>query len=243
MLQYKILFEDNKNSLISQLYKCVYKDTSCFVYTCGNTRFMRILKDLISADPNDIFIVFIDMAPDNRDIKDRYEEIKSLSAKNDYRVIILPCLPAEYHLLKSCNRSLWFYKDHFLIDTCLFNSAKLTDTDILVQSNFENACKEFLRKSDPCISTDSRNAEYGNYYTKDCDCDKLCGTLRERSLSLIRTYKVYKESDGLTGDSATIDSLWDLHRELVDSMNKWFLMYKETRGVDYHSYKLTYIKS
>lgn len=244
------VFEDKKDDLLSKLF-CKLYDSCIFVYADGNGNLVRIVEDLlISSDDN--ILVYMDLIPDNINTVSIYKSLKRISRKNDFRLVVMPIVCAEYYFIKSLPEYLFlsdkglkecinkeYYKDSELIE----------DSDRKCVKNFEKYCKLILLKNVVDCVRHSRkdNSKYGCYYEEDCLCDgcyDFCKvyTAIEKAADYVYQYPVFPDTNLIDNcNKINIDSLWEIHRGLVDDYNLMVdnFMLKDKR---YTYTKIHYIK-
>lgn len=63
-------------------------------YAQGNSKIQRVVEDMLIKTSEDI-IVYMDLIPDNKYTVMLYKDLRRLSVKNGYRVIVLPMICME----------------------------------------------------------------------------------------------------------------------------------------------------
>lgn len=113
------IFEDNKDDIISEFYRRAYNNniSNKFIYSNGNSFIPDISTNLLK-NTNDSIVVFIDMIPGNKSIIEIYKKLHNISKANNFRLIVLPIICAEYYLIKSLYKSQ-VLKNTEGIDICI----------------------------------------------------------------------------------------------------------------------------
>lgn len=247
------IFEDKEDDLLSKLFQEAY-DSHNFIYAKGNGNLERIVRDCLVSSEEGI-IVYLDTIPDNKDSINIYKSLRRLSLQNDFRVIIMPIVCAEYYFIMSL--VLTDYVNYTGVDTCIRkdfwrNSSLVEEGDKVFVKNFEKFCKLILLKCvKDCIKNsigaDGENTLYGYFYTKDCKCehsDKSCRTisLKDKAINYVRNYPVIPSGSSLSNVvSVNIETLWAIHRRLVDEFNGFVDKYSKEDST-YAYTKIKYIK-
>lgn len=242
----KFIFEDFENDILSLLFKQAYQPESAakFIYADGNGNLEFEAKKALE-ESEDVIVVYLDTIPCNKDTIEIYGKLRELSILNDYRVIVLNVVCAEYYFIKSIYSSNLFTNREGL-DLCVnrefyLESALLkTKKDKNKAKTFEKFCKFILGHSlIDCARTKNRNNDiFPSYYTKDCLClnsidNCTSKSLRDKAISYVRQYPCIP-SDGFLGKHGKffeLKDLWDLHRNLVNDYNHmaYRFMEAETR--------------
>ncbi len=248
------IFEDKKNDLLSSLFRYAYSESN-FVYAEGNGNLVNLTKKYLDST-KDVIVVFLDTIPDNKATTDIYGDLRRLSLRNNFRVLVLPIVCAEYYFIRTLPRC---YTDNIIaMEVCLNKKYwrncdfVSNDNDRKFVKNFEKFCKLFLKKGVlDCIRTsrgkDNDNKLYGFYYFKDCLCScssSVCNeiSLERKAINFVSQYPVFPTEKFLgCFESCDIDNFWVIHRKLVDEYNDFVEKY---RSIDAgFSYKLIrYIK-
>lgn len=248
------IFEDKEIDLLSKLFKSAYNDSSYFIYANGNGNLVNITEKCVNKY-SDIIVVYLDTIPDNKCTADIYGDLRRLSIRNNFRVIVLPIICAEYYFINSLPDK-YFY-DYSLVDVCMSKSywrdLNFTDEeDKKFVKNFEKFCKLILLKNvKDCIKhtrfKDNSNKLYSYYYCKDClcncsdfDCDVL--SLVDKAINFVHKYPFFPVYDFI-GDFESVDTdeVWSIHKRLVDDYNSFVDTYKIANS-NYSYKKLKYIK-
>lgn len=242
------IFEDHDNATLSQFFRSAYPEdiSRQFIYVGGNGNLNSHVKDNLSND--DYIIVYMDAIPGNASIIDTWRELRKTSRDNDYRVIVLPIVCAEYYLLQSIVHTN-VIQSQIGLEECLglnpyFNSAAIvTDADRVFVKNFEKYCKLILRKNlHTCANlTSEANRQF---YIGSCLCNAPQSGCTTQSLCLkavqyVTQYPCFPggiyEPEGLLPlnlSGLSVNQLWDTHRRLVadfEAMRDRFAAQDHTR--------------
>lgn len=231
----KYIFEDDERDILSIFFRQAYPTTqsSNFIYARGNCNLEDKIKNELENN-NEHILVFMDMVPGNRELIKCYNKYKKLSRDNNFRVIVLPIICAEYYLIKAL-KDTPALSNSCGVDICInkevyFNSPVITDArDRNYCKNFEKYCKLILMKNTKYCATHSgktTNEFYGAYYTKDCICkfkDAACKkehTVLEKAINYIKQYPCIPCGSYLKNVITLYsDDLWNVHRQLVNDYN------------------------
>ena len=85
------VFEDDGRDLLSTLFCTGYENTSNFVYSKGNTKLVKTVRELLNNN-DDTIVVYIDLLPDNRMITSIYGELSVLCSQFPKRLFVIPCI-------------------------------------------------------------------------------------------------------------------------------------------------------
>lgn len=235
------IFEDNSDADISVLYKKAYdKDIiHKFVYAEGNGRIKENVNNYLSITSEKI-VVFMDTIPGNKDCFRIYSELSYISRNNNYRVVVLPIICAEYYMIKSIkNKQLFIDKEE--VDNCINKHPHILSKLLKYPDkakycrNFEKYCKYILKYNvnSDCLKPYSKEKDInGEYYRKDCECEKFDFKCKESSLlnkavNLLIEYKYVPSGSGIQAvKDLTEEELWDVHKILVDEYNQFVDVYK-----------------
>lgn len=252
------IFEDHPDADISILFKSAYSDDKIknFIYAKGNGNLVDNVKDSL-LKTTDMIVVFLDTIPGNKDCYSLYREISFISKKNNYRIVILPIVCAEYYMIMSI-KDTSMIKDFMEIDRCIRKEPHITSC--LMEyidkarycKNFEKYCKYLLKYNavKDCIKPYNKSSDInGEYYRKNCLCQKntvdcIQKTLSEKAISLLAAYKyVPSGSIAVNVKNLTEEEIWDIHRELVDEYNDFTDKYILADSKALNKYKkIKYIK-
>lgn len=142
------VFENKKDDLLSVLFRASYSNCS-FIYANGCGNLESCVEDNLSKS-DDSILVFLDTIPDNKNTVNIYKNLRRLSRKNDFRIVVMPIVCAEYYFIRSLRRE--YFIDDTGVDICINkmfwkNSALVSDSDRKFVKNFEKYCKLILFKS------------------------------------------------------------------------------------------------
>lgn len=257
-----IVFEDKEDSMLSNLFARAYPDkiSKKFKFSNGNGGLVDKVTGLLEETDEAIY-VFMDAIPDNINIKTIYNQLKDISKSNNFRVVVLSIVCAEYYFIKA-------FKDTNILSSIdgleyIWNFTDYRESRLLsdIQSrefvkNFEKYCKLVLSKDFTDCARVSRNENhdnmlYGYFYEKDCLCE--CSMLNCVSWYLVdKATKYTKEYPciplGAIKDKRTPltdEEVWRMHRNLIDAHNERVDTYVRLGIVPegrVGRYKLTYIK-
>lgn len=244
------VFEDLRNDLLSRLFISAYNEES-FIYTEGAGNLVNTVSKLLLENSEPI-VVYIDTIPDNRETVRVYNNLRVLSKKNDFRVIVFPIVCAEYYFIKSLPEYVFLSLSS--VNKCknkeFWGNSDLVESeaDKKFVKNFEKYCKLILLKNVFDCVKHTRNSElYGYYYTKDCWCGLMKDAckperLLNKSLNYVYQYPVYpsKNFKG-SGKTISLDDAWLIHRTLVDEFNAMVNLYQKNDITKAYS-KIAYIQ-
>lgn len=252
------IFEDHEDADISILFREYYPEsvTSTFLYAEGNGNLYNKVEEALNASP-DTIVVYMDLIPDNRYTVDIYNELRCLSRKNGYRVVVFPIVCVEYCFLKSIKNTKLFINSaevvHCLSKRPLVCSNLLKDPDTSKYcKNFEKYCK-YLLKYNTCLDClkpfNKQTGAHGVYYRVSCFCDETTSICEEellenKSRKLLHAYRCVPSGNSLIeANSIGIGQAWEFHRQLVDEYNCFANDYKSADPINKNKYKLVqYIK-
>lgn len=234
------VFEDNPDDNLSVLFKAMYpENVACkFIYCYGNGNIVSVVEEYLS-NTNEVICVFLDTIPGNKYIIEKYKTLANISKENNYRVIVINIICAEYYFIKAFgeNRQLFISDEGYneIVNKLAFKDSSLiqTDKDREFVTTFEKFTKLFLNKNAiSCVKNSSMmnpegneiNYCYGVFYENDCvypvtsNNSKL--SLTEKSKKLLMQYPCVP-SGHLSKKGARLcnDQLWDLHRRLIQEYN------------------------
>ena len=210
------MFEDNKDSVFSKLFRVCYTDLGdSFIYLNGIPNAVKTINNLLE-HTNEYITLYMDLVPDNKILQEIYCELRRLSYKHNFRLIIvvIPCI--EYQFIKSVSDVI----TNKFTDIC---SQYIPYSEILIDFNttriktFEQLCKAVIReKMLKCMSTDTTvNNDY-RYYTIDCDT----ANTYEKSRKLLCSFPAVPPTMSINGQSLNLDQCWEVHRETVNFYNE-----------------------
>lgn len=230
------VFEDWEEDLLSKLFMSAYSENS-FVYAGGAGNLIYIAEKLLY-ESDEIILVYLDTIPDNRESIRVYNNLKRLSKKNNFRLIVLPVVCAEYYFIQSLPEDLYYSMQS--INICksrgFWRNSDLIETirDKEFVKNFEKYCKLILLKNvRNCVRhTRENNSVYGYYYMQDCLCDFSIDICKEdsrldKAVRYVCEYPVIPEFNFIGScRKLNLDEIWDIHRILVNDFNKMVDLYK-----------------
>lgn len=236
----KYLFEDKHDDLLSILFRASYPNEVIdnFIYCNGNGEVIDTTNRIL-ANSEEMVACYLDAVPGNFHIRNIYKELRRISIKNNYRVIVFPIICSEYYFIKSLiDYTNYFDTANKDIKICI-NKGNFTESDIYrdpikgkICRNFEKFCKIILMNATmDCIKhsrgEDGSNKQYGSYYSKDCLCSLnsiKCKemSLAEKSANLLSEYYCVPAGSIMTIKNMlnTVD-MWKVHRKLVDEFNSF----------------------
>ena len=252
------IFEDHPDADISVLFKSAYSNDklSSFIYAKGNGNLVDMVNSYLSKT-TDMIAVFMDTIPGNKDCYTIYREISLISKKNNYRIVILPIVCAEYYMAKSI-KDIDVWKDIMETDRCIRKEPHITSSlmgypdKARYCKNFEKYCKYLLKYNvaKDCLKPYNKiNGVNGEYYREACACQKatvdcIQKSLSEKAIGLLVAYKyVPSGSIAVNVKNLTDEEIWDIHRKLVDEYNDFVDKYILVDSKALNKYKkIQYIK-
>lgn len=228
------IFEDHESDPIPRLFMKSYDEETAseFIYTRGNGNIKSILDDVLKQ--NDTIILFLDVVPGNDSLNRLYKIYRRKSITNDYKIIIMPIIGAEYYFIKSIQKEP-VHTNADEIKNCVerksfFDSPVIsTPQDREFCKYYERYCKLILEKLVfDCIrnnTDDGINSKFRVYFNEDCKCEEPEACCREKTLfkkseSLVRAYPYVPSGSRLKNITfLSVDDLWKIHRQLVDEHN------------------------
>lgn len=252
------IFEDHPDADISILFKSAYSSDTVrsFVYTKGNGNLVDSVNYFLS-ETTDMIAVFMDTIPGNKDCYSVYREIGLVSKKNDYRVVVLPIVCAEYYMIKSIEGTDMM-KDPEETARCIRKEPHITSRlmDYADKAryckNFEKYCKYILKynAAKDCLKPYNKIIDTnGEYYREKCNCQKAAGDciqkpLSEKAQELLTAYRYIPSGSAVVNaTSLTEKEIWNVHRELVDEYNAFVDKYISVDSNALNKYKkVKYIK-
>ena len=258
-----IIFEDKKTDALSRLFRAAYPEdiSDKFIYSKGNGRLEEVVIEHINVlkeDTDALIIVYMDTVPLNKNIVGIYNKLRKLSKENNYRIIILNIVCAEFYFLKAFEE----WKELLISDEGMGIALSYGDyrkSNLMLDEqnkkyckNFERYCKLLLKINYiDCVKhsrgQENDNLQYEDFYTKDCNCN-MCDeceykgkTLLEKSFMLISEYPCFPVGS-LNKHVRELNesALWSLHRKLIDNYNDTIRRYCGTNGGS--GYFIKYIK-
>ena len=245
------VFEDWEEDLLSKLFMSAYSENS-FIYARGAGNLIHIAEKLLYKS-DEIILVYLDTIPDNRESIRVYNNLKRLSKKNNFRVIVLPVVCAEYYFIQSLPEDLYYSVKS--VNICksrgFWKNSDLLETvqDREFVRNFEKYCKLILLKNvRHCVKhTRENNNLYGYYYMQNCLCDFSMDICKEdnrlnKAVRYVCEYPVVPELN-FKGSfrKLNLDEIWDIQRTLVDTFNDMVDLYI-CNDCDSAYSKISYIK-
>jgi len=231
------VFEDHKNSLLSQLFEKSYPPEIIknFHYTGGNGKIKTYIETTFSKQEK--IIVWLDTMPGNKNLRGVYYKLASM-LKQYPNLRILPVMSREYYLIKCLEHTPCVLNKNW-VEVCLsFGRPDETIPPILETEkekafciNSEKFSKIVARKAlAQCVCTgwiDEHEDRYRPYYKEDCLCSTslvsaACApiSLLDKSRNFLKTIRILPKGHSLPG---TLIVEWKdvsvLHRTLVDSYN------------------------
>ena len=229
------VFEDNGNSVFSKLFRSCYKIefSSDFIYSESICKAHVLVTNLLEHTSDNI-LLFMDLVPDNIELRRLYLKLRILSIKNNYRLIIIPIPCVEYEFIKSVSDLV----DNEYVSTCVnyepyFHLINKFKEPSRIKS-FEKFCKNVVKeKLLKCMSTNTDvNPKY-TYYSEDC---KVL-TLLEKSNEFVKQFPLFPRNSSIE-DKVSLDyeEVWDIHRYCINEYNKAVNMFNARMNTD--KYKL-----
>lgn len=210
------VFEDNKDSVFSKLFRACYIDlVNRFIYLNGIPNAVKTITNLLEYT-DEYITLYMDLVPDNKALQEIYCELRRLSYKHNFRLIIvvIPCI--EYQFIKSVSDII----TNKFTDICLQYipySELLIDFNTTKIKTFEHLCKAVIReKMLRCMSTDTTVNNDCRYYSIDCDTVNMY----EKSRKLLNSFPAVPPTKLVTGQSLNLDQCWEVHRETVNFYNE-----------------------
>lgn len=246
------IFEDNSNADISKLFRVGYTEDihKKFVYAQGNGNITKYVMQNIYKE--DFIIVYMDMIPGNLDCVTIYKDLRTLSYENNFKIIVIPIVCAEYYMLKSLKDKMYLFKDENEVRRCIDKvphiSSKIAKDDRYKNycKNFEKYCKILLKfeTTKECIKPfNIKESKNGQYYREDCICEinsELCtnDSLISKCYKLWLEYK-YIPFRGIIDKekNVNIEGSWEAHRELVEQYNNFVSEYRKLDTNNLSKYK------
>ena len=183
----KFIFEDGFKTIdnstpSSRLLKSSYNGNNIY-FSNGNSNIITILNSIYN--PEDLFIIFLDVVPNNKALVEKYKEydIRLETDGLDSNTFIIPIFCIEYYLIKFLDKlGILFTKDKKIKNIYdnlykTFNWGNLDDSFNL--KSIEKIYKEIIKLQKPyCLRNENNLSKYyyGNFYKDSCtNCkDKRC---------------------------------------------------------------------
>lgn len=135
------------------MFRVAYTEdvSSKFLYAQGNGGIYKIASNELS-NKNNIVVVYLDTIPGNIETRRVYIRLRNLSKNNDFRLVVLPILGAEYYMIKSI-KDKNVVEIPYEVNNCInkndyFNSIIIeNDKDKAYCINYERYCKLILLKA------------------------------------------------------------------------------------------------
>ena len=212
----KILFEDNKNSPVSQLLlSSFYGSQMTFCESC--TRVPSQLKRVFKENSDDEIFVFLDVVPQNLQSILCYKKLHASEIyQNNKNIHLIPIFCIEYYvclLLQKLNLLSETPRIKDLVDF-IFNkkyNVKLSE-EHLAENSLERWLKHILKSQCDCLrnSISEKYPNRGLFYLNDCpnsNCTSCSSCIMERTLKAELLYLLLPIS---TGDEEYLDYLKSL---------------------------------
>lgn len=173
-----MLFEDNKDSASSCLLKSAYNGKNV-EFSCGYNRLLKKLKELYNS--NDIFFVFVDVAPNNPFTVEFYKSFLDYDfVRSHDNIYTVPIVCIEYYLFWSvynlgyirCNsRSTTLALEHLILHPSF---SELSSCFKKRSESIEQMYKIFFDKKPgynnvKCMINGIPSEDFGLFYRIDCD--------------------------------------------------------------------------
>lgn len=96
------MFEDDGNDLLSQLFRKAYPEdiSDKFKYLKGISNAKDEIESIMK-ETSESVTLFMDLVPDNLDLRSKYNTLRLMSRRNNFRLIIIPTLCLEFCFIKS----------------------------------------------------------------------------------------------------------------------------------------------
>lgn len=222
----KILFEDFADSVLSQLFRVAYDDTSDFIYVAGNSNFYPVANELLRSS-NETIYVYLDAIPGNKIIYDLYRDLVKLSSRNGARLIVFPIVCSEYYFIKSIADIVKNDEINVCVKLLPYFDTELYKRNPRLSKNFEKFCKRVLVEMVPdCMKQTPTVGEiFHTFYHEDCLCrfrQHFCKEQTQllKSLKLLRAYPCVPVCGGKPGFSPIdLAEVREIQNSMVDSFN------------------------
>lgn len=220
----RLMFEDNKNSVISKFLCSVYDcsfDGFCkqVIFLNGNTGLRNKIDMLCKEDES--YIIYIDVVPDNfKSIRAYIDLEEYCKLRSNICVIPIPCI--EYYIIK-------VYGDKKVNEIVqIFNDRYVKETELVTKilrgkyKSFEKYCKKVL---DHCLLPCQKKD--GRFYIEDCICGKqlfdiecISKTIVEKASAVITELPVFVYSDKIQAVTQSVT-----YNDLIDIKNQCIQLY------------------
>lgn len=186
VMSIKFLFEDKETTPSSILLSEILGDSVYF--SSGNNLLKSKIKEIWN--PNDVFIVFIDVTPDRQSLyKSIYKGFIRYLCENGYNnCYVIPIFCIEYYIIKllnfcGVNNSVGRFKD---ISKCVLEDdakvilKKIKSTGLVMEKLY----KEYVNtQAKTCTRNTNHKSDYtyGYFYSHSClDCEKEYCNVKKR---------------------------------------------------------------
>lgn len=227
----RYFFEDNGDAALSRFFIQVYKDRDDVVFTQGDANLQYTVTEFLLAHHTNVAIVYLDLVPDNIELKRFYKNLKALSVQMDYRCIVIPIVCAEFYYTKHLLACDICKEGVVLASSILQRSypspAWLSKHSPKSYSNYEHLCKLFAdRMAHSCarIPRTGKIKREHRYTIRDClcgGCHKSDAILEQKALAYVKEFPYPPYSPLLGFRQATEEERWEAHRECVAEFNAW----------------------
>ena len=255
----RYIFEDDNRDIFSKMFQKAFSEETLknITYAQGNSKIQSVVEDMLMKTSEDI-IVYMDLIPDNKCTVMLYRDLRRISMRNKYRVIVLPMICMEKTIVKLL-RSYRVINDEYetnIVENILdWRKSRIitTEQDKEFVRNFEKYCKLVIMKLPyDCAkkgSVHDKSIKY-KFYTDDCKCghsvntciDALLGDKVRDLLFLMPCFpRVDTSKTQMLAESIGRVDLWDIHRKLVDRYNEAAKRYYEQHLID-NDMSVKYIK-
>lgn len=223
----RFLTEDKEDSPFVKLFNAAYPEEVLYC-SGGNGELVDWARSL--ADAEHKVLVYMDMVPDNREIKHIYNALLDLYYTEKLDVLVLPIVCAEYAFIKSVvgvGKTIYSQSGLNVILNKSLQYVSLAGSGTHSSKNFEKFCKSFCKRclNKECCSVESNEAALKQPYFAD-SCAKCEGcsvkfTLARKSSLFLAQYPVIPSlsTSGLGVLSWT--NILNISYRLVDEFNYW----------------------
>lgn len=237
------IFEDDGNDCLSKLFRESYSEevSKEFVYLKGIGHVINTISNLLLVS-TDTIVIFMDIVPDNRSIRKVYTELRLLSIRNNYRIIVIPIVCSEYMFLKSI-RDFGLVTNTEVMKCCMNKKPYYHLLDLFEDGRkirtFEKFCKAILTEYVPdCIFRNSKdNKEYNYYFANGCSCSECLYShsslsVIDKSLRFISKFPCVPAGSVLKDPvNFYIEDIWTIHRKCIAELN---IMIQDFISYDYN---------
>lgn len=214
----KIIFEDKIESNISKLLLKSF-DEDVLIFADGNTNIKNVILQL----PQDTAaIIFIDVVPDNSELKRVYKELltvinSDINYKNRFIVLPIPCI--EYYVIKAFCNIMPSIEERYKSD--YKNIYPKINNRLLRLKSFEKYCKSIVTNYNSCLETKFLIRECG----LSCDCDNAI-SYDEKVIKILSSLPVVLKSK-LPKENLQPADLLQIQAELIKLLKDVTELYKE----------------